>query len=290
MIVSKTAAESWLGKELKSAWPKGSGKRSYYLLSSTGDRNLGGPYKTKEEALERERQVQYFKRNPASFHDRDHDWDQALALDGTSRGKILDHYDEYGRYMLPYLKGHDVIVVLGLGGGEFVYRRKGPDGRPIRIGRLRGDTPDALEYWTLRRGVEFHPVIGKTTRQVWIDVDIHATKKNLRKAKAKLRKEIPFLESVLRSLFKGRIKVYGSGKDSGAHIEMRLPRAVSTDKARRALLDRLKEDYSDDEIMGTKPCGSRPLCIRLDVTTLKNTGSIKAPYSFSQKGGYKKPL
>jgi hypothetical protein len=64
MIVSKTSAEKRLGKKLKSAWPKGSGKRSYYLLSSTGEKNLGGPYKTKEEALDRERQVQYFKSNP----------------------------------------------------------------------------------------------------------------------------------------------------------------------------------------------------------------------------------
>ena len=64
MIVSKTSAEKRLSKKLKSAWPKGSRKRSYYLLSSDGGRNLGGPYKSKKEAQDRERQVQYFKSNP----------------------------------------------------------------------------------------------------------------------------------------------------------------------------------------------------------------------------------
>lgn len=290
MIVSRSMAEFLLGKDLPK--PKGGG-RSYFLLSKkTPHRNLGGPYKTKEEALERERQVQYFKRrgNPSSFHERDHDWDQPLALDGTTRKQIVRHYEKYGRNMLPYLKGHDVLVVIALGDGKFVYRRKGPDGRPIRIDRLKGDDPHSLEYWILRRAIEFHPTIGSTTDRVWIDVDKHGSKANARRTKAAIRREVPFLESVLRRLFKGRIRVYSSGKDGGLHIEMKLPSRVSTDRARKALLDELKKDYSDDELFTTKPCGKRAYCVRLDVTTLKNTGSIKAPYSYAQKGGYKKPL
>jgi hypothetical protein len=33
----------------------------YQVLSSDGKKNLGGPYKTKEEALKRLRQVEFFK-------------------------------------------------------------------------------------------------------------------------------------------------------------------------------------------------------------------------------------
>jgi hypothetical protein len=33
----------------------------YQVLSSNGKRNLGGPYKTKAEALKRLRQVEFFK-------------------------------------------------------------------------------------------------------------------------------------------------------------------------------------------------------------------------------------
>lgn len=36
-------------------------KDKYYVLSEKTRRNLGGPYKTKEEAKKRLRQVEYFK-------------------------------------------------------------------------------------------------------------------------------------------------------------------------------------------------------------------------------------
>lgn len=36
-------------------------KNGYYVLSEKTRRNLGGPYKTREEAAERLRQVEYFK-------------------------------------------------------------------------------------------------------------------------------------------------------------------------------------------------------------------------------------
>lgn len=36
-------------------------KEGFYVLSETTRRNLGGPYKKREEALKRLRQVEYFK-------------------------------------------------------------------------------------------------------------------------------------------------------------------------------------------------------------------------------------
>lgn len=38
-------------------------KGGYQVVSESGKKNLGGPYKTKEEAQKRLRQVEYFKRN-----------------------------------------------------------------------------------------------------------------------------------------------------------------------------------------------------------------------------------
>ncbi len=35
--------------------------KGYVLYSRDGSRKLGGPYRTREEALKRERQVQFFK-------------------------------------------------------------------------------------------------------------------------------------------------------------------------------------------------------------------------------------
>ena len=37
--------------------------KGYVLKSKTTGKKLGGPYKTREEALKRERQVQFFKRH-----------------------------------------------------------------------------------------------------------------------------------------------------------------------------------------------------------------------------------
>jgi hypothetical protein len=36
-------------------------KGGYQVVSESGKKNLGGPYKTKEEAQKRLRQVEYFK-------------------------------------------------------------------------------------------------------------------------------------------------------------------------------------------------------------------------------------
>ena len=41
-------------------------KGGYKVLSETGKKNLGGPYKTKAEAEKRLRQVEFFKHRKAS--------------------------------------------------------------------------------------------------------------------------------------------------------------------------------------------------------------------------------
>lgn len=41
-------------------------KDGYYVLSKKTKKNLGGPYKTKEEAKKRLRQVEFFKHSKSS--------------------------------------------------------------------------------------------------------------------------------------------------------------------------------------------------------------------------------
>ncbi len=41
-------------------------QKGYVLLSKTTGKKLGGPYKTRAQALKRERQVQFFKRRKAA--------------------------------------------------------------------------------------------------------------------------------------------------------------------------------------------------------------------------------
>ena len=39
-------------------------KGGYVLMSQSGAKKLGGPYRTRGEAVKREHQVQFFKRQP----------------------------------------------------------------------------------------------------------------------------------------------------------------------------------------------------------------------------------
>lgn len=41
-------------------------KDGYHLMSKDGAKHLGGPYKTREEAVAREKQVQFFKNKPST--------------------------------------------------------------------------------------------------------------------------------------------------------------------------------------------------------------------------------
>lgn len=231
--------------------------------------------------------------NPRSFAERPHDWDQVLIRHGGKikrRGAIRDYYMDEGRKMLPYLKGHDVLVIIGLGDNQTVIRRKGRDGKPIRIIKLRGiDDPSSIEYWANRRAIEFHPTIGQKTKWVWVDVDPHWSSPSQKSSTHKVaRDSLPDIKRTLKRVFgAGKIRVYDSGKE-GYHVEMRLDRPVDVDRARDRLKKELKEIFSGQERLTTGI--ARPGEIRLDVTTLKRTGSIRAPYSFSVWGRPKRPI
>lgn len=230
--------------------------------------------------------------NPRSFADRDHDWGQILVRHGKTfkrRGQIRDYYLEHGRKMLPYLKGHDVMVILGLGENATVIRRKSRDDKPIRIDRLKGiEDPRSIEYWANRRAIEFHPTIKQRTKWIWVDLDPHWSSPAQKSYTHKVAREaIPGIKRVLRRLYDGKIKVYDSGKE-GYHVEMRLAHPVDVDRARKRIREALQDIVSGNERLTTGI--AKPGQVRLDVTTLKRKGSIRSPYSFSVWGRPKRPL
>jgi hypothetical protein len=97
MIVSRKSAEGFLGKKLKSLGDIEAGKKrraSYYVLSSDGTKNLGGPY-TEMDAKKRLRQVEFFKRNPEStqlmpYHERRRFWVKSTKGPRGTQAWILD--------------------------------------------------------------------------------------------------------------------------------------------------------------------------------------------------------
>lgn len=218
------------------------------------------------------------------FHEREHDWDEVL-IDASSatltRGDIRDYYMENADRILPYLKGHDIIVLIGISKGSTVLRRN-LDGKPIRINRKEGiDDPQSLEYWANRRVIEFHPAIDAMTDMVWVDIDVH-------EGSRKRANEIaPDIATMLRDEFGGRVETFDSGK-SGIHVQGFLGSRVPVDEARKRIRGRLDDMYAgDDELTTGIAKGNQ---VRLDVTTLKDTGSIRAPYSMSVEGRVKMPL
>jgi len=121
------------------------------------------------------------RRNPKPFGGREHDWGEVLIQKGSkrrTRKQIRDYYLENAKKIWPYLKNQTVMVILAPKKNEFVLRRKGPDGKYIKLTKLEGiDDLRSFEYWINRRVIEFHPVItGKTTPLVWIDIDPYRTK------------------------------------------------------------------------------------------------------------------
>ena len=110
MIVSRSKAEELLGKKLETL---GKGRRSYYVLSEDGSRNLGGPY-TKEGAEKRLGQVEFFKNRTSNPPDAVKDprlWAKATAKVKSSvdvwpsayaSGQVVQAYKRMGgRYHNP---------------------------------------------------------------------------------------------------------------------------------------------------------------------------------------------
>jgi len=225
-------------------------------------------------------------KNPKPFDSRPHNWDEILiqrkptSPSGRAvkitRGKILGHYMKFRGQIWPFLKGQNVMVIIAAGKNNFVRRRNGPDGKYIKLTKLKGaDDPRSFEYWIKRRVVEFHPTLmNKRTRLVWVDLDAHESKGDqaMKKALKKMKSVTPKVKRVL-----------------GMHVEGVLPSARDVDGFRARLRDALHEAFQDDADIVAKGA-ARPGQVKLDTSTLHRLGSLRAPFSMTVEGGYKKPI
>ena len=243
------------------------------------------------------------RKNARKFLDRDHKWDEVLIQKGgkrRTRKQIRDYYLKNQELIWPYLKGQMMMIILAPKKNTFVLRRKGPDGKYIRLTKLKGiDDPKSFEYWINRRVIEFHPVIEPnkkaisktTTPLVFIDVDPYRTKSKAmnRRMQRRIKDNVMQMKSVLRKEFKAfPIRVWKSGKeDGGWHVEGNLPRAMNVDRVRMRLRSALDDAFAEDKHFVTTI--AKPDQIRLDITLLKAHGSLRAPYSYTVDGEQKLP-
>ncbi len=298
MIVRKPDAEKFLGKKLKGR------KTDWYVLSATGEKNLGGPY-SKKDAKKRLGQVEFFKRhgNPDDairnatkpFLDRKHDWNEVLIQKGNrkfTRKQILNYYKRNTRKIWPFLEGQTAMVYIAPKKNEFVLRRKGPSGEYIKLTKLKGiDDPHSYEYWINRRVIEFHVVLTKeTTPIIWADLDMHSTTspQARRRLLGKMKRAVPRIKKVFKKLGVVRAFAYSSGEDGGVHVEGQLSRPKNVDKIRQELTEMLRVEFEGDKIFTTGLAKKNE--IRIDTSTLHKLGSLRAPWSFTRTGSSKKRI
>lgn len=223
-----------------------------------------------------------------AFHDRKHDWNEVLVSTPKirlTRGKIRDLYMKRAEPIVHAMKAYDALILIGIGKNRTILRRHGPDGKNIRITKVHGlEDPSSLEYWANRRLVELHRVVGQKTDVVWVDLD----PKGDGPLRRLVREVVPKIERVVQSVYpKAKIVLWDSGK-RGVHVEGYLPRKVDVDAARRKLRKALEEAFARDPrfTTGIAKVGQ----VRLDVTTLKRTGSVRAPWTPTVEGRIKRPL
>lgn len=229
--------------------------------------------------------------NPTDFEFKPHNWNEILISykgKNFTRGQIKKYYEKNLNKIFPYIEGKDVVIILGVAKNKFVLKRLGKNKENIHIDKKYGiNDPTSVEYWINRRVIEFHPTIGERTNLIWVDIDINKpTLANFNLAKSL----IPEIKKIFKANFPVlKIESFRSGKD-GIHVEAKLSGNVDTDRVRASLRKSLEDlvlELNNSKLTTKIPKGNQ---IRLDISTLKNTGSIRSPYSFSVMGKNKQPL
>lgn len=196
-----------------------------------------------------------------------------------TKQQIADYYSdpEVQAAILKQIKGRPLLAVQSLPTGN-VYRRNADSGSPIRIVKavIGADDPSNLDYYTTRRFSEFHPSIGKNSREVWVDIDpgpnvgFNDTKIITEKVFNHFKK-FPGVSDCTITFSGGR----------GFHIRGTLAKKQQVDETRRQLDAHLKQMNLPGAVF-RKPTGSE---FRLDTSTLQNNGSLRAAYSLNSTTG-----
>ena len=184
---------------------------------------------------------------------------------------IYEYYKAVYPEMKKYILGKELMVFIKT--DDVVIRRHPPGGDSIIV-------EDETDFDELNTGrtVEFHITVGSKTKLAWVDVDPG--------------KDFPFTEVkkitvALRNRLRkfGKVFVKFSGR-RGFHILIELPEERDVDELRRSLDKELQEYIKEANLKNvtTKEKKSEREC-RLDVSTLHELGTIKAPYSLDARTG-----
>lgn len=204
----------------------------------------------------------------------DDKWQEVLIDSPYGKLTKQDIYDYYTnpkiKRRLLELRGQEIITRQNFDPETIVLRRKDPKGQFLKL------TPKTYEQLVEKRLTEIHPVFGKETDTVVVDIDPgksvpwNKTKATVQRVAERLQQALPIKD----------VTVQFSG-NRGFYVKGRLPKKEDIDVV-RSRLRRALEQLLSNEVVAHPP---QPDQIRLDLSPMKFRGSYKAPYSLDARTG-----
>lgn len=203
-------------------------------------------------------------------------WDETVTGGNElTKREVYDYYNDpiTQQRILATLANRDLVAVQARSPEKQIYRRYEKPGMPLRVTSVRD-----LARLTKQRFADFSPTIGSKTDEVWVDIDAGAST-DIDSLKPVVRK----VESVMKKLpgvLDSEITFSGG---TGFHVRGHLDKEQNTTRMRELLKKHLRPLVRENKILTLSPPKSDE--IRLDVSTLHDKGSIRAPYSINAQTG-----
>lgn len=196
-------------------------------------------------------------------------------LPGITELDIWNYYQKHKHEIIHALKGYDVLIRMKVDGGVI---KRHDNGNPIQL------TEENFDRIITGRTIELHRVLSKMTTIIWVDLDDHRPDSNFDELK-EYAQEIKELMDSMEEVKSTELQFSGG---TGIYVIGYLYSEKDVDEMRNELKEILNTAYGEDSRVTTGI--AEPNQIRLDISTLKTAGSIKAPWSLSMTGKASIPI
>lgn len=192
--------------------------------------------------------------------------------DGLNEIQIHEYLNTVKPKVLKQFKDNPVMIVSKIDGT--LLKRNDTDKEPMQL------TEETFKTLNNGRTMEFHIVLKEETDLIFVDLDPkeeypwNKTKEIALQVEQLIKDNFDTNSTQIR--FSGRI---------GLHIIVYLKTKIDVNIARNTLKQLLRENIEPNFTNTTVGITKDKNTLRLDVSTLKNKGSIKAEYSLSAKTG-----
>jgi len=189
---------------------------------------------------------------------------------------IYNYWKSVENKLLPILKDFNIMTMIKVD-DKIVYKRNDDKGNPLRV-----TTSEDYEKWIATGGtLSVHLIYPNLTKIAHVELDAH--------------EKVPFekVKEITKDLYKcledieqvKDISIRYSGS-RGFYLILELQKPVDVNEFRKVLKDTLDTYISEKKDPKlTTGITKDPEGIRLDVSTLKTLGSLRAPYSLNEKTG-----